>query len=115
MLPEPDPRLSGCFSLEITDEIKGNFPAIVDAIDKKITEVGGAGRFATWPIATGFLHSLGGVEIAKLALEGQLDLNDIDAVSKVMSDVAGTEIVMTRLSDNGNFYMYIGDSHIFGK
>lgn len=113
--PSPTHGYPGALALEITDEIKGNFPAIVDAIDKKITEVGGAGRFATWPIATGFLHSLGGVEIAKLALEGQLDLNDIDAVSKVMSDVAGTEIVMTRLSDNGNFYMYIGDSHIFGK
>lgn len=44
-----------------------------------------------------------------------MDLNDIEAVSKVMSEVAGTEINMTRLSDNGNFYMYVSDSYIFGK
>lgn len=113
--PSPTHGYPGALALEITDEIKGNFPAIVEAINKKVIEVGGAGRFATWPIATGYLHSVGGVEIAKLALEGKLDLNDIEAVSKVMSEVADTEIVMTRLSDNGNFYMYIGDSYIFGK
>nr|WP_187350965.1 DUF3798 domain-containing protein [Capillibacterium thermochitinicola] len=113
--PSPTHGYPGALALEITDEIKGNFPAILKAIDKKIVEMGRGGRFATWPIATGYLHSIGGVEIAKLALEGKLDLNDIDAVSKVLSEVADTEIVMTRLSDNGNFYMYVGDSYIFGK
>lgn len=113
--PSPTHGYPGALALEITDEIKGNFPAILEAIDKKVVELGGSGRFATWPIATGYLHSLGGVEIAKLALEGKLDLNDIEAVSKVMSEVAGTEINMTRLSDNGNFYMYVSDSYIFGK
>ena len=113
--PSPTHGYPGALALEITDEIKGNFPAIMEAIDDKIVEAGRAGRFATWPVATGFLHSIGGVEVAKLALEGKLDLNDIDAVSEVISEVAETEIKMARLSDEGNFYMYIVDSHIFGE
>jgi len=113
--PSPTHGYPGALALEITDEIRGNFPAIMEAIDKKVVESGRAGRFATWPVATGYLHSLGGVEVAKLALEGKLDLNDIVCVAAVISEVAGTEIKMERLSNNGNFYMYIVDSHIFGK
>ena len=85
----------------------------MDAIEDKIVDAGRAGRFATWPVATGF-HSIGGIEVAKLALEGKLDLNDIDAVSAVVSEVADTEIKMERLSGDGNFYMYIVDSQVFG-
>jgi hypothetical protein len=113
--PSPTHGYPGALALEITDDIKGNFPAILEAIDAKIVEADGQGRFATWPVATGFLHSIGGVEIAKLALEGKLDLNDLEAVSKIISEFAESEIEMTRLSDNGNFYMYTSDSYIFGK
>jgi hypothetical protein len=113
--PSPTHGYPGALALQITDEIKGNFPEILKAIDTKVSEVGRPGRFGTWPVATGFLHSIGGVEIAKLALEGNLDLNDIVAVSKVISESADTEIEMVRLSDNGNFYMYICDSYIFGE
>ena len=113
--PSPTHGYPGALALEITDEIKGNFPEILKAIDAKLIEVGRPSRFATWPVATGFLHSIAGVEIAKLSLEGQLDLNDIVAVSKVMSESAETEIDMVRLSDNGNFYMYISDSYILGE
>lgn len=113
--PSPTHGYPGALALEITDEIKGNFPAILKAIDQKVKESGGAGRFATWPVATGYLHSIGGVEVAKLALEGKLDLNDIEAVAKVMGEAADTAMELTRLSDNGNFYMYTCDSYIFGK
>ncbi|HBK67218.1 MAG TPA: hypothetical protein DDZ91_01125, partial [Firmicutes bacterium] len=113
--PSPTHGYPGALALTITDEIKGNFPAIVEAINNTIVEAGRAGRFGTWPVATGYLHSIGGVEVAKLALEKKLDIKDTAAVSKVMGEIAGTEINMTRLSDNGNFYMYIIDSIIFGE
>lgn len=113
--PSPTHGYPGALALTITDEIKGNFPAIVEAINDTIVESGRSGRFATWPVATGYLHSIGGVEVAKLALEKKLDIKDIEAISKVMSEVADTEINMTRLSDKGNYYMYISDSVIFGE
>lgn len=113
--PSPTHGYPGALGLEITEEMKGNFPAIVEAINKEISRRGGDGRFATWPVATGYLQSTACVELAKLAIEKKIDLKDMEAVAQVVEEVTGASMRFNRLSDNGCFYMFLSDSVIFGE
>jgi hypothetical protein len=113
--PSPTHGYPGALGLKITDDMKGNFPAITRAINAEIVRRGAAGRFATWPVATGYLNTVAGVELAKLAVEKKLDLDQIDAVAKVVEASAGAPMEFKKLSNKGNFYMYLADSIIFGK
>lgn len=113
--PSPTHGYPGALGLEITDEMKGNFPAIVDAINEELISRGGNGRFATWPVASGYLQSTACVELAKLAIEKKIDLKDMEAVAKVVEEVTGAPMQFSRLSDDGCFYMFLSDSLIFGE
>lgn len=113
--PSPTHGYPGALGLKITDELKGNFPAITKAISADIKKRGAAGRFATWPVATGYLNTIAGVELAKLAVEKKLDLSDLKAVQKVVEAEAGSDMEFEKLSKNGNFYQYLVGSVIFGK
>ncbi len=113
--PSPTHGYPGALGLEITNEMKGNFPAISKAIKDEIVKRGAAGRFGTWPVATGYLHSTASVELAKLAIEKKVNLKDIKAVAKVVENSAGAKMQFRRQSDNGQFYMYLSDSIVFGK
>lgn len=113
--PSPTHGYPGALGLEITDEIKGNFPAIVKAINAEIIKRGASGRMATWPVATSYLHSTAGVEIAKLAVEKKLDLKDMAAVQKIMEAEAGVPFKFERNTAKGAFYRYIVGSIVFGK
>ena len=55
-----------------------------------------------------------GVELAIKAVQGEIDLDDINVVSKIFSDMAGVEAKMTRLTKGYNFYQFTLDSIIFG-
>ncbi|MGB4337388.1 MAG: DUF3798 domain-containing protein [Bacillota bacterium] len=112
--PSPTHGYPAALGLEITEEMKGNFPAIINAINEQIVGRGMAGRFATWPVATSYLVSVAGVEIAKMAVEGKINLNDMAAVQKVMEAEAGVGIEISRLSNSGRYYRYLIGSIIFG-
>lgn len=113
--PSPTHGYPAALGLEITDAMKGNFPAIVKAINTALVAKGASGRFATWPVATSYLASIAGVEVAKLAVEKKLDIKDMNAVKKVVEAEAGVSLQMERLSNNGQFYRYLVGSIIFGK
>ncbi|MCR4425681.1 MAG: DUF3798 domain-containing protein [Firmicutes bacterium] len=112
--PSPTHGYPGALGLKITDDMKGNFPAILKAINAEIVSRGLAGRFATWPVATGFLNTTAAIEIAKLAVEKKLNIRDMAAVQKVVEQEAGYSMQFNRLSDKGQFYRYLADSVIFG-
>jgi hypothetical protein len=112
--PSPTHGYPGALGLEITDAMKGNFPAISKAIEAEIVKRGGAGRFATWPAATGYLHTVAGVEIAKRAVEKTINIKDVAAIKQLVEVSSGNKALSFRKrSNNGNFYMYIFDSIIF--
>lgn len=113
--PSPTHGYPAALGLAITDSMKGNFPAIVKAINSALVAKGMAGRFATWPVASSYLNSTASVEIAKLAVEKKLNISDMAAVQKVFQSEAGVPVAMERLSTNGQFYRYLVGSIIFGK
>ncbi|HOP74302.1 MAG TPA: DUF3798 domain-containing protein [Bacillota bacterium] len=111
--PSPTHGYPGALGLEITQDMKGNFPKIAQEISKEIAKKGAAGRFATWPVATGYLNTTAGVELAKLAVEKKIKLSDIKAVQQTVEKNTGHKMQFERLSNKGNYYMYLVDSIVF--
>lgn len=87
----------------------------------KIVELGGAGRFATWPIPINMVFVEAGVELAVGLVKKTVkadDMNDVKAVfDKVISQkVSGYGLKsISKYPDAGNYYLVICDSVIFGK
>ena len=113
--PSPTHGYPGALGIKIAPEQVGNMPEIIKAINDKIVEKGGAGRFATWPVSVNMLFVEGGVELAKDAIEGKIDLKDTVAVQKKLEEISGTTITLNKYKDDGNFLMLIAGSIIFGE
>ena len=115
--PSPTHGYPNALGLEITDELKGNIPGILKAINDAIVAKGGAGRFATWPIPTNYLLVEACVEIARDTVEGKMDLNDMNAVKERLETAAGVSMGIRKLPEHEkeNFYLITSASVIFGK
>ncbi|MGB4736173.1 MAG: DUF3798 domain-containing protein [Bacillota bacterium] len=115
--PSPTHGYPAALGLEITDEMKGNIPAILKAINDAIVEKGGAGRFATWPVPTNYLLVEACVEIARDTIEGKMELSDLDAVKARLEAAAGVPMELRRLPEkqDGNFYLLTSGSVVFGR
>ncbi len=57
----------------------------------------------------------GGVELAKDAIEGKIDLKDTVAVQKKLEEISGTTITLNKYKEDGNFLMLVAGSIIFGE
>ena len=113
--PSPTHGYPGALGLAITDDIKGDMNAILGTINDAVVAKGGAGRFATWGVSFNMMTVEAGVEIARAFVEEGLDLADMDAVADIFSKAAGVEANASRLSDEGNFYLFTLGSVVFGE
>lgn len=114
--PSPTHGYPAALGLEITDELKGNIPGILKAINQAIVTKGGAGRFATWPVPTNYLLVEACVEIARDTIEGKMELGDMDAVNARLEAAAGVSMGISKLDkEKGNFYLITSGSVVFGK
>lgn len=114
--PSPTHGYPGALGLEIKDEMKGNMPAILKAINDAIVAKGGAGRFATWPVPVNMLFVEAGVELARDAITGKINLGDTKAVAAKLESLAGVKMNVKKYDDKkGNFYLITSGSVVFGK
>ena len=90
-------------------------PKILEAIEEKVVAEGGAGRFASWPVPINMVFLRAGVELAMQAVEGKIQLNDEAAIKAALEAEAGVSMQLTKYSDEGNFWLAVMDSVIFGK
>jgi hypothetical protein len=111
--PGPTVGFPGALAIDVKG-MAGNTQAIMDAIEEKIVELGGAGRFATWPVALNktFIQAL--VEMAFEAVEGNIDLQDANVVSAALEKEAGTSVELRQTGEKNNHYFVIVSSHVFG-
>lgn len=111
--PGPTMGYPGALGIDVQG-MSGDMQAIMDAIEEEIIARGGAGRFATWPIALNMTIIQSMAELAFQAVEGKVDLADLDAVKAQMKKEAGNEMMVRRLIEGTNYYVVISDSYIFG-
>jgi hypothetical protein len=103
----------GALGLDVSG-IAGDMPKIVAAIEEKIVEKGGAGRFATWPVPINMALLRGGIELAILALEGEAELTNMEDISRILEQETGVSVELQRYSEDGNLFLALVGSVIFG-
>lgn len=112
--PSPTHGYPNALGLDV-EGIAGDMPKILEAIEEKVVAEGGAGRFASWPVPINMVFLRAGVELAMQAVEGKIQLNDEAAIKAALEAEAGVSMQLTKYSDEGNFWLAVMDSVIFGK
>ncbi|HEY6009092.1 MAG TPA: DUF3798 domain-containing protein [Geobacteraceae bacterium] len=78
-LPSPLMGYPGALGLDLKAE-QGNFPAILNKVEKAVVAKGGAGRFGTWAFSYGYTVTAGLGEYAKRVVEGKAQKNSLKDV-----------------------------------
>lgn len=112
--PSPTHGYPNALGLDV-EGIAGDIPKILEAIEAKIVEDGGAGRFASWPVPINMVFLRAGVELAMQAVEGEIELTDEAAIKAALEAEAGVSMKLAKYSPDGNFWLAVMDSVIFGK
>jgi hypothetical protein len=95
--------------------MEGDMKAIMDAIEKEIVAKGGAGRFATWPVALNMTIIQALTELAIQSIDGgDADFSDLDTLKAQLEKEADNEMMVRRLIEGANYYVVISGSYIFG-
>jgi hypothetical protein len=92
---------------------------ILRVVNQKIIEMGGAGRFATWPVPMNMLFVEAGVEIAKTLVEKKVSPTNLNGIKLIVTEEAKkkypkAELQVRTLDPYKNYYMFIHKSVIFG-
>lgn len=111
--PGPTMGYPGALGIDVKG-MAGDMDAILDAIEDKIVEKGGAGRFATWPIALNMTIIQAMTELAFQAVDGEIELTDLDAINEQFKKEAGNEMFVRKLYDDLDFYVILSGSRILG-
>ena len=117
--PSPYHAYPGALGIEIPEGKAGDVEFILNAIEEKIVEQGGAGRFATWKIPINMAFTYGSTEYAFDVGEGRVSGFDREHMENLMAKYAGE--IKTRTYENketgeraDNFLLVVGESIIFG-
>jgi len=117
--PSPTHGFPGSLGISIPEDKKGDMTYILRVVNQKIIEMGGAGRFATWPVPMNMLFVEAGVEIAAKIVQKKLSPTNINGIKLVVTETAKTkypkaELQVRTLDPFKNYYMFIHKSVIFG-
>lgn len=113
--PSPYHAYPGALGIEIPEEKAGDVTYILEQIETKIVEGGGAGRFATWKVPANMAMIFGSAEYALLYAEGKVGKQDFKKFEECMANAAGGSVELSSLENAPNFLMFVGESIIFGK
>ncbi|WP_041081521.1 DUF3798 domain-containing protein [Thermotoga profunda] len=119
--PSPTHGFPGSLGIAIPPEKKGDINYILKAVNSKIVEQGGAGRFATWPIPINMVFVEAGVDLAVELVKKTVKADDMNGVKAIFDKVISQKVSgyglksISRYPNAGNYYLVICDSVIFGK
>ena len=79
-LPSPLMGYPGALGIDLSAEA-GNFPAILEKVEKAVVEQGGAGRFGTWAYSYGYTTTAGLGKLAIEAITAEMNGEEFDYTS----------------------------------
>ena len=68
-LPSPTMGYPGALGIEFTDDEKGNWPKILEKVEKAVVDAGGSGRMGTWAYSYNFSGIEGLTDLAVKSIE----------------------------------------------
>ena len=120
-LPSPLLGFPGALGVDLKAE-QGNFPAIMDKIEKVIVAKGAAGRLGTWRWSFQYSDTVGLVQHAMNVVDGKSKMTDLKDIFKAFGQYTpGTQWAGSYYIDGStgvkvnNFVMLLQDTYIFGK
>lgn len=120
-LPSPTMGYPGALGVEITDQEKGDWPAILKKVEQAVIAAGGSGRMGTWAYSFGYSTTAALAEHAKRVIEGVSDLLDMedlmDAYAKYTPGAGwnGSLYIDADGVEKENFVLVYQDTYVFGK
>jgi hypothetical protein len=120
-LPSPLLGFPGALGIDLKAE-QGNFPAIMDKIEKVIVAKGAAGRLGTWRWSFQYSDTVGLVQHAMNVVDGKSQMTNLADIFKAFGQYTpGTKWAGSYYIDGStgvkvnNFVMLLQDTYIFGK
>ncbi len=114
--PSPYHAMPAALGLYVPADKQGDLAYIISEIDKKVVEMGAAGRVATWPVPVNMMFIEAGVEYAIAYLEGETDGRvDAPKLQAIMEEIAQSSVELSLYGDTDNYFLYLSDHIIFGE
>ena len=120
-LPSPTMGYPGALGIQFSEDEKGNWPKILEKVEKSVTDKGAAGRMGTWAYSYNFSVTLSLVDLAKEVIEGKAEIDNFDALKLVLdkntpgAEWNGSNYVDVRGVEKENFYLLYQDTYVLGK
>lgn len=112
--PSPYHALPAALRIGIPEDKAGDVDFVLSQITDKVAEAGMTGRVATWTVPVNMMYVEAGVRYAIEYLEGRTNGRaDRDVLVRIMSEIAGGEIVLENFGDFDHFFLYLGVPIVF--
>lgn len=120
-MPSPTMGYPGALGIKFDDSEKGNWPKILDKVEKTVIAKGAAGRMGTWAYSYNFSCAVALVDHAVNVIEGKSELLDFDSIIETLgASTPGAGWNGSYLTDSDdiekeNFLLIYQDTYVFGK
>jgi len=118
-LPSPTMGYPGALGVTITENEKGDWPAITAKVQEAVIAKGGANRMGTWAYSLGYTCTAGLGEHAKRVIEGDSEITDFDDLMEAMMKYTpgagwnGSLYVDADGIEHENFVLIYQDTYVF--
>lgn len=120
-LPSPTMGYPGALGVEISDDEKGNWPKILEKVEKAVIDAGGSGRMGTWAYSYNFSTVQALTDFAIKVITKNVDKHNFDELiasfEKYTPNVGwnGSKYTDAQGVEKDNFFMLYQDNYVFGK
>ena len=120
-LPSPTMGYPGALGIEFSDDEKGNWPKILEKVEKSVVEAGGSGRMGTWAYSYNFAGVEGLTDLAIKSIEsGDRDFTLDKLLASLDVATPGAKWNGSIMKDNNgvdvpNAFFIYQDTYVFGK
>ena len=120
-LPSPTMGYPGALGVQFSDDEKGNWPKILEKVEKAVVAAGGSGRMGTWAYSYGFSTVEGLTNLAVKAIQNnQTEFTLEDVLAAIDAYTPGSKWNGSIMKDNSgvevsNAFFVYQDTYVFGK
>ena len=120
-LPSPTMGYPGALGIQFNDDEKGNWPKILEKVEKAVIAAGGSGRMGTWAYSYGFSTVEGLTSLAVKAIQNnQTEFTLEDVLAAIDAYTPGSKWNGSIMKDNSgvevsNAFFVYQDTYVFGK
>ncbi|MBC2851661.1 DUF3798 domain-containing protein [Cetobacterium sp. 8H] len=120
-LPSPTMGYPGALGIQFTEDEKGNWPKILQKVEKTVVDKNASGRMGTWAYSYNFAVTVSLVDLAKNVLDGKAQADNFDALKEVLAkntpgaEWNGSNYVDVKGIEKDNFYLLYQDTYVLGK